>query len=254
MDKYQRLAQKLQNREKVLGFTIQLLNNPLFIPTVNREDLDFVLFDAEHGIFDAQNAAQVFQVCRLLGLPALYRVQDSYYHLIAKAIDIGADGVMIPRTETLEQLRTAVDALLFYPDGRKGFGGHGQSRPGERFEDFGKTRFLFPQIESPKGIEMLPKMLEEYGRYISAVVIGPYDLSIMLGTPKDIRSPAMVEAVQKIFDICAAYGKSCGTFCDDAALAQVYRDMGCNFLWTGTDTSIFQKGYQAEMDALAKIL
>jgi 2-keto-3-deoxy-L-rhamnonate aldolase RhmA len=124
MDKYQRLAQKLQNRDKVLGFTIQLLNNPLFIPSINREDLDFVLFDAEHGIFDAQNAAGVFQVCRLLGLPALYRVQDSYYHLIAKAIDIGADGVMIPRTETLEQLRTAVDALLFYPDGRKGFGGH----------------------------------------------------------------------------------------------------------------------------------
>ena len=107
MDKYQRLAQKLQNREKVLGFTIQLLNNPLFIPTVNREDRDFVLFDAEHGIFDAQNAAQVFQVCRLLGLPALYRVQDSYYHLIAKAIDIGADGIMTDYPHRLQEVYAA---------------------------------------------------------------------------------------------------------------------------------------------------
>ncbi len=254
MNKYERLAEKFENREKILGTTMALLRSPLLLEQMNREELDFILFDAEHGVYDTQNVIQLLQVCRLMGLPAFLRAQDAEYHLIAKAIDMGADGIMLPRTETLEQLKTAVDALLFYPDGRKGCGGHGQFRPGEAFADFGKTRFLLPQIESPAGIAMLPKMLEEYGKYISAVIIGPYDLSVMVGTPKNIRSPIMLESIQKIFDISNAHGKSCGIFCDDAALAQTYRKMGCNVLWTATDKDFFLRGYNAEMAVLKDIL
>jgi len=253
MNKYERLANKLQNREKVIGTTISMLNSPLLLEAMNREELDFVLFDAEHGVFDTQNVISLLQVGRLMGLPTFVRAQDCEYHLIAKAIDMGADGVMVPRTETLEQLRTAVDALLFYPAGRKGCGGHGQFRPGEAFADFGKTRFLMPQIESQKGIDMLPKMLEAYGEYISAVIIGPYDMSVMLGTPKVIGSDVMLEAIQKVFDICNSYGKSCGIFCDNEVLAQKYRDMGCNVLWTATDKDFFMRGYNTEMDVLAQI-
>ncbi len=253
MDKYLALAKKLENREKVIGTTITVQTSTILLEAMNREDLDFILFDGEHGIFDTQNVVPLLQICRLLGLPAFLRAQDCEYHLIAKAIDMGADGVMVPRTESLEQLRTAVDALLFSPDGRKGAGGFGQMRKGEKYEDFKKTRFLMPQIESPQGIKMLPKMLEEYGEYISAVMIGPYDLSIMVGTPKDIYSDAMISAIQEIFDISNSYGKSCGIFCDDEVLAQKYRNMGCNVLWTGCDKDFLMRGFNQEMDVLKNI-
>ena len=253
MDKHLRLSEKLKNREKVIGTTMIIFKSPIILEAMNSDDLDFVLFDAEHGVFDTQNTVELLQVCRLMGLPAFIRAQDSMYHLIAKAIDMGADGVMIPRTESLEQLKTAVDALLFYPEGRKGSGGHAQFRKGEAYADFKKTRFLMPQIESPKGIEMLPKMLEEYGEYISAVMIGPYDLSIMVGTPKDIKSPEMLSAIQEIFDISNKYGKSCGIYCDDEVLAQKYRDMGCNVLWTGSDKDFYMRGFNEEMEVLKNI-
>ncbi len=253
MDKYLRLAEKLKNREKVIGTTMIIFKNSLILEEMNRPELDFVLFDAEHGVFDTQNTVELLQICRLMGLPTFIRAQDSEYHLIAKAIDMGADGVMLPRTESLEQLRTAVDALLFYPEGRKGSGGHAQFRKGEAYADFKKTRFLFPQIESPKGIETLPEMLEKYGEYINAVMIGPYDLSIMVGTPKDIKSPQMIEAVQKIFDISNSYGKSCGIFCDDEVLAQKYRDMGCNVLWLASDKDFYMRGYNEEMKTVIDI-
>lgn len=253
MNKYLRLAEKFKNREKIIGTTMIIFKNPIILELMNREELDYVLFDTEHGVFDTQNTVELLQVCRLMGLPAFVRAQDCEYHLIAKAIDMGADGVMIPRTETLEQLKTAVDALLFYPEGRKGCGGHGQFRAGEAYSDFAKTRFLMPQIESPKGIEMLPQMLEQYGKYISAVMIGPYDLSVMVGTPKNIKSPEMIEAIQKIFDISNSYGKSCGIFCDNEVLAQKYRDMGCNVLWTGSDKDFYMRGYNTEMDVLKNI-
>ena len=110
-----------------------------------------------------------------------------------------------------------------------------------------------PQIESPAGIKMLPKMLEEYGEYISAVMIGPYDLSVMVGTPANIKSPEMISAIQEIFDISNRYGKSCGIYCDDEVLAQKYRDMGCNVLWTGSDKDFYMRGYNEEMEVLKEI-
>lgn len=253
MDKYLRLAEKLSNREKVIGTMMTIFRNPIILEYMNRETLDFIMFDTEHGVFDTQNVVELLQVCRLLGLPAFVRAQDSEYHLIAKALDMGADGIMLPRTECLDQLRTAIDAIRFYPEGRKGNGGHGQFRPGEVYGDFAKTRFFMPQIESPKGIEMLPEMLETYGEYISAVMIGPYDLSIMSGTPKNIESPETITAIQKIFDICNSYGKSCGIFCDNEVFAQKYRDMRCNVLWTGIDKDFYMRGYNEVMEALTQI-
>lgn len=253
MNRYERLKEKLENREKVIGTTMTVTMTPLIVEMMDWEGLDYMLFDAEHGVYDTQNTIHLLQVCRLLGLPAFLRVQDSRYHLIAKAIDMGADGVMLPRTESLQQLRTAVDALLFYPDGRKGCGGHAQFRPGEKFEDFAKTRFLMPQIESRQGIDLLPEMLEQYGKYISAVMIGPYDMSVALGTPKNIRSDIMISAIGEIFDISNRYGKSCGIFCDDEVLAQKYRDMGCNVLWTSTDRDFLMRGYREEMEVLKNI-
>lgn len=253
MNKYEQLKNKLANREVVVGTTMAMFNNTLILEKMNRADLDYVLFDAEHGVFDAQNVISALQVCRLMGLPAFVRVQDSEYFLAAKLIDMGADGIMLPRTETLEQLRTAVDALLFHPQGRKGMGGHGQFRAGERFADFGKTRFLLPQIESPKGIANLPSMLENYGEYIDAVIIGPYDMSAMVGTPQNITSPEMLEAIQQVFDICKRYKKSTGIFCDNEEKAALFRKMGANVLWVATDKDFFLRGYNETINAVTAL-
>jgi len=247
------LKEKFTRRETVLGTTMAMLNNTLILEKMDRPDLDFVLFDAEHGVFDAQNVIPCLQICRLMGLPSIVRVQDSEYYLIAKLIDMGADGVMLPRTETLEQLRTAVDGLLFSPTGRKGMGGVAQFRSGESFADFPNTRFLLPQIESPRGIENLPSMLEEYGEWIDAVMIGPYDMSVMVGTPQNITSPVMLESVQRVFDISAKYGKSTGIFCDDEEKAELFRRMGANVLWVATDRDFYMRGYREMMDAVSRL-
>ena len=253
MTNYEALKNKFQNRETVIGTTMMMFNNTLILEKMNRADLDYILFDTEHGVYDAQNAVPVLQICRLLGKPSFVRVQDSEYHLAAKLIDMGADGLMIPRTETLEQLRVAIDALLFHPVGRKGMGGHGQFRAGESFADFPKTRFLLPQIESPKGIENLPAMLETYGEYIDAIIVGPYDMSAMVGTPQNITSPIMMESIQKVFDICKKYGKSTGIFCDNEEKAALFRKMGANVLWVATDKDFFLRGFNQMIDAVAKL-
>lgn len=251
MDCYKRLNEKFTQRKKVLGTSISMLNDPMIIEKMKREDLDFILFDMEHGRFDAQDVVPLLHMCRLLGIPSLVRVQDCEYFLVAKTIDMGADGIMLPRMERLEQIQTVLNGLYFAPVGRKGFGGHGQFRKGERFDQF--KRFLLPQIESPRGIEILPDLLERYGEYISGIIIGPCDMSIMVGTPVNIYSDIMMKSVKKVFDICLQYGKSVGIYCNNAKDAAMYYNMGGNILWTASEMDFLQMGFNHTFDELSRI-
>ena len=253
MNRYEALKAKFEKREKIFGTTMIMLDEPLLIEKMICPELDFVLMDAEHGRFDTQNVIPMLHTCRMLGIPSFMRVQDSGYHLVAKAIDMGADGVMIPRVETLEQMKTVVDAVRFGPIGRKGAGGYAQMRPGESFEAFQKGRFVQIQIESRKGIDNLPALLDAYGEHIDAVIIGPNDLSVMLGTPFDTKSPVMEAAVQEVFNISKRYGKSCGIFCNDAADAAHYRNMGCNVLWTASDLQFYCRGFAETVKELNEL-
>lgn len=253
MTRYESLKNKLANCEKVVGTTMIMLNAPVVLEKMVCPELDFILMDAEHGFFDTQNVIPMLHTCRMKGMPSMMRVQDSQYHLIAKAIDMGADGVMIPRVETLEQIKTAIDAVCFAPIGRKGAGGYAQMRPGESYEEFQKSRMIMIQIESQTGIDNLDSMLSTYGEYIDAVIIGPNDLSIMLGTPFDCKSEVMEAACKKIFDISRAHGKSCGIFCNDAADAKHYQDMGCNVLWTASDIQYYMRGFMETMNELKSL-
>lgn len=250
MTRYQQLKEKFTRREKIVGTTMIMLDDPLLIEKMIHPDVDFILMDAEHGRFDTQNVIPMLHTCRMLGMPSFVRVQDSQYHLIAKAIDMGADGVMIPRVEELEQMKTVVDAVCFAPEGRKGAGGYAQYRPGEVYAEFQKGRFVLIQIESQRGVDNLPAILEKYGDHIDGVIIGPNDLSVMLGTPHDPTTPVVQAAIAKVFDISRKYHKSCGIFCNDAKDAAHYRAMGANVLWTASDLQFYMRGYQETLNEL----
>jgi len=243
MDIYEKLKNKFTSREQINCTVTVLFNEPPLVEQMKSENLDFIVFDMEHGRYDTQNLIPCLHMCRTAGIPSVVRVQDTAYHLIAKTIDMGADGIMLPRTETLEQLGTAIDAMRFFPVGKKGWGGLGQFRKGESMDEFQKGRYLIPQIESPKGIENLPKMLDDYADEISAIIVGPYDMSVMLGTPQDLCSEPMKAAINKVASICAEYKKSFGVYCNNLDEARMYHKVGANVAWIGTDLGFFMDGY-----------
>lgn len=250
MNRYEALLDKLARQESVRGTTFALVSDPMILQKMDHPDLDFIVLDMEHGRYDAQNIVPLLNACRIMGLPTIVRVQDALYHLVAKPLDMGADGIMLPRTETVAQLKTAIDGLCFYPVGRKGNGGLAQFMAGESIEHFNRSRFLMPQIESPKGIQNLPEMLETYGEHISAVIIGPYDMSVMVGTPCDIYSDIMTESIRKVFDISRSFHKSCGIFCNNVEDAKRFRAMGANVFWTGIDLQLLQAGLHGTLAGL----
>ena len=245
MNKFERLKDKLAKRDQILGTNITLIHSSPMLELMNEDYLDYVLFDMEHGIFNNENLVPLLQTCRLIGLPSFVRVPDCNYHHIARCMDLGADGIMLPRTETLEQVKLAVESMRFPPIGRKGRGGYRQIRDGETTAEFQKSRHLLVQIESPTGIANLPAMLEEYGEHIAAVVVGPYDLSFTMGMEAQFERPEFRAAVKQIFDICIEHQKSVGIFCDNTMQAKRWRELGANFMWMCTDDQLILAGLRS---------
>jgi 2-keto-3-deoxy-L-rhamnonate aldolase RhmA len=164
---------------------------------------------------------------------------------------MGADGILVPRVERMEQVETVVRCARYYPRGRKGCGGFSNLRPEDQgsVDKYNDNRLIFIQMESREGLEILPEILKTYGQELAGVLIGPYDASIMIGTPMDILSDAMTDYIRSVFDICHEYGISCGSFVDGPALFARYRDLGANVYWTGTAIGMLCTGFKATCDA-----
>ncbi len=80
------------------------------IPTICREaGAEFILYDMEHSGVGFETMKAQFAFCRGLDLVPLVRVPSGDYHHIARALDIGAMGIMVPMVETSEQARAIVD-------------------------------------------------------------------------------------------------------------------------------------------------
>lgn len=234
MDNLDRLNAKLRARERIFGYTVYMPDQYVlgeYMP----DGVDFILFDCEHGPYDIDHYAPYFRLCREKGIPTITRVPDATYPHISHVADLGCDGIMVPRVESLEQVKTAVEGLYLPPDGKKGFGGKWQFYPGETIEEYRRRRMIWIQIESRKGAELLPEILKQYGAYISACIIGPMDLSINLGTPLEIWTDEAAEVVQSVFSQCEAAGITSGIYANNEADAARRVAQGANLLWVTCD-------------------
>ncbi len=237
------LTRKRRDGETVFATTSCFIGWSGVLQKYNNDALDMVIFDLEHGFFSLETAEQMLRMCRVLDIPSVVRVGDTQYHLISKVFDIGADGIMIPRVESVEQLGRALSYAKFPPVGKKGCGGFSLLRPGETTDRFNEGRVTLVQIESPAGIDSLPEMIEVYGEYIDGVVVGPTDLSISIGEPLRYRHPELLRSIGQVLDICRERRVSCGLYLDTFEEIAYWRDRGMNILWSGGDIGFLAKAY-----------
>lgn len=229
------LKKKLENREKLFSTMLCHVGFTALPSVYKASGLDFLIIDLEHGSFYPENIGDFAQMCQKEELPLIARVQDCEYHCISKPLDMGADGVLIPRTETMEQVETAIRSMRFYPYGKKGVGGRSLLRKGENVYDFNKNRLLFLQIESQQGVDLLDEMLTRYGEQVAGIIIGPSDMAVSLGCGLDVNAEPMIQNITKVIKTCEKHGKSIGMFMDDDNVAQRWHNEGMNIYWIGTE-------------------
>src|SRR5207247_1633834 len=146
--------------ETVFGQMILELFTPGIAPMLHHAGLDFVIYDMEHGRCGYELLSLMITACRGTSLTPIARVPDVYAHPMARLLDIGARGVMIPRLETAAQMQDAVAQLKYAPSGRRGVAlglAHDDFHPSgaSYFEQANEETVVIAIIETPKALENL---------------------------------------------------------------------------------------------------
>lgn len=232
------LKEKLAKKEKIFASILSEARMTGLPAVYKRNGVDFIVLDLEHGMFFPENIGDFAGMCNAVELPVVVRVQDCEYHCISKPLDMGADGVLIPRTESFAQVETAIQSMRFAPYGKKGCGGRALLRKGEAVYDFNKNRLLFLQIESKEGTDLLDEILTKYGDQVAGIIIGPYDMAVSMGCGFNLDADEMIENITKTIRICEKHGKSIGMFMEDDKVAQRWHKEGMNIFWIGTEVTM----------------
>jgi len=105
--------------------------------------LDWVVVDAEHGHLDWKDILEHIRAAVRSDTVVLVRVAENNPSLIKRALDIGADGVVVPWIETVDELRRVIAAAKYPPAGRRGIGAERASHAVGEFGDFDEEGVVF---------------------------------------------------------------------------------------------------------------
>src|SRR3954469_14155439 len=102
-----KMSEKLAEGEPVLGLWVTL-EAPSITEMAVALGLDWVVIDAEHGHLDWKEIVEHLRSTVRSDTVALVRVAELNLGLIKRALDIGADGVVVPWVESAAQLEQAI--------------------------------------------------------------------------------------------------------------------------------------------------
>ena len=194
-------------------------------PAICREaGAEFILYDMEHSGVGFETMKAQFAFCRGLDLVPLVRVPSGDYHHIARALDIGAMGIMVPMVETPEQAQAIVDCTRYPPAGRRGaafsVAGHDDYADGavtDKIAEANARTMVIALVETAKGIENVDAIAAVDG--VDVVWLGHFDLTNFLGIPAQFDNPIFHAAVDQS-------GRSLQQARQDAGLSRRRREMG----------------------------
>lgn len=250
------LRKALNEGRVVIGTMLQELRTPAIPMLLADVGYDFIFIDMEHGAHNMETVADLIKVTRLTGMTPLVRVPDLQYHFIARCLDAGAQGIMVPRVETRKQVEEIVSFSKYPPSGERGCSinkGHNdyQSEALIPFvEKANKENVVILQIERKKAIEDLDDLLSVPG--VDAAVLGPNDLAVSYGVPNDLDSPLMTEAFQKVVDTGKKYAVHTGMHIGNLAKLEEWMEKGMHIITYNTDLGFLKSSASAGLSELRK--
>jgi 2-keto-3-deoxy-L-rhamnonate aldolase RhmA len=231
---------------------------------------DFVIIDAEHAPLSVRDVYGMIVTYSSFGVTPLVRARDHGYAETQLYLDSGAAGVLVPRVTDARRTREVLRQFVFPPEGTRGMGyasragrwGLLRGGPAE-YLGAGQEVALVPMIEEVEAVEAIDEILglDE----VSAVFVGPGDLSLGMGRPYGDPEVAAVvdEVIRRAGEAGVPVGINVAFGRTDDLGRHVLRmgellarraDQGCSFLVAGNDTGIFGDGATAMVDSVRQAL
>ena len=240
------LRELLNQGKPAYGTMIQDVRSPSIGQIMALAGCNFLFFDMEHGPFNLETIADMVRVTRLAGVTPLVRVPDAEYHLMCRPLDLGAQGIMIPRVETKTQVEHIIECTLYPPLGRRGCSvnkGHNDfasQNPWEFSEQANQENLIILQIERRRAVEGIEELLSVPG--VGATIIGPNDLALSLGIRSDDMLGALEEPIQHVLEACLARHIPCGIHIANLEWLAEWQRRGMQLLCYSSDINFLRSG------------
>jgi 2-keto-3-deoxy-L-rhamnonate aldolase RhmA len=249
----QKLKRKLAANEPVFGLWVTL-ESPSITEIAVALGLDWVVIDAEHGHLDWNEIVDHIRATVRSDTVALVRLAESNAALVKRALDIGADGFIIPWVESAEQLRQIVSFAHYPPSGVRGIGAERATAWGqclvEHVADANENVLVIPMIESVRGGRNIREMIDVDG--VDIFYLGPADYSSSAGFAGQWEGPGIAEQLLEIKNHIVAAGKTCGLMTtSDANLAERLQQ-GFRMLGLGSEVGFLLRGLHTTLGAIGR--
>jgi 2-keto-3-deoxy-L-rhamnonate aldolase RhmA len=241
----------LLRREVCLGGWIQI-GHPAVAEIFARAGFAWVAVDCEHTDIGLPETAALIRGLHGRGAVPFVRVSGNQPLAIRQALDLGAQGVIVPLVHTADDARAAVRAAKYPPQGERGFAFMRANNHGADFDAYvagaNELVAVVAMIESRQGVEKIAEILAVEG--VDGVFVGPYDLSGSYGVPGQLGHPSVLAAQERVLAACAAAGRSAGLHLVTPTAQNIAatRAWGYTFIALGMDTVFLREGAQRVLE------
>jgi 4-hydroxy-2-oxoheptanedioate aldolase len=196
---------------------------------------EWIGIDIQHGDLDIGDVAPL---ARVSPVPVLVRLASHDAVQLARVLDAGVDGVIVPAVESAGQAAALVRAAYFPPRGRRSAGLARVSLLGRRDQPL-----LLPMVETRAGLDHLDDILGVDG--VDGTFVGPYDLSLSLGQKSVLEAP-VVSAIAAVIDRTRSRDRISGIFTGNRELTGLIP--APDLLGVDTDAAALRAGLKRLFD------
>jgi 2-keto-3-deoxy-L-rhamnonate aldolase RhmA len=207
---------------------------------------DWLFIDCEHNSMDTDMAAQIASAALAIGITPVVRVAGKEHWFSSRMLDNGAQGIVVPHVDSVEEARRVASACRFPPIGHRSMGGGLQQLGfapvpvGEAAKIVNEETLVVVMLESPQAIAKCDEIAAVPG--IDALLIGTNDLCFEMGIPGQFNDPRVVEAYTRLIAACKKRGKFAGMGgMYTAELLERHINMGVQLILSGSDFSLLMQ-------------
>lgn len=216
---------------------------------------DAVYVDLEHTSTSLDTAQMLCASALGAGISGLVRVPSNDPSVIARVLDGGAVGVIVPHINSKKEAERVVQAARFPPIGNRSISGPNAvsgyaPRTAPQLVELLEGRTVVAvMIETPEAVEAADSIAAVDG--VDMILIGPSDLTAEMGIHGQYENDHFHSAVESVAAACRSHGVALGIAgIKSVDLLNRFVGLGLRFISAGTDVGMMTEAASARAQAL----
>ena len=237
---------RIVNLDQIYGAMIFEFFSPGIPLILKNAGCDFIIFDMEHGGLSLEQFKTLAAISNANKITPLIRIPELSYNYIARALDLGAAGIMNPMVNSVEEAKKIVQYSKYPPFGVRGAGfgfahdNYINKNPLSYIEEANNKLINIIQIETRLGLECVEEIASIDG--VDCLWVGHFDLTNFLEIPGDFKSSIYLDSINRIVSAAKSNNKSLGIMVNTKEELEMYSNLGFNLIAVGTEMSLLGDG------------